>query len=348
MMFVLENSRRSCGGRPRRLIVSVSSIPSSRLAAAAWLIDANQSWTFRNSCKRLVVLRHAPGHPQLQRQHPVVLLRQTLLDVAFLVHPAALDQALGPEAADDRLLEGLGPIQDKEIRFIHRQAAGDQIVQQSPADDGVLRRPGPQTQHVFAALAIHAQRHNQREIMEFLAVQKQHAQVQISQRPFEQLLQLLAAGRLPVPRDGTLLDPVARRRPRRAPRHSRAWTPAAESAARPPPAAAADARTPDTAPAESPDPRPSAPAAGATPPCGRRRSRGPRRGPSAWPAVPADACTVRRRSARPPRRSRPSSSADPPGWPSAQSPRPPPGSKGLSGSTIWKEAFPSPTSTVTV
>jgi len=84
----------------------------------------------------------------------------------------------------------------------------DQIVQQGPADLAVLRRPRPQTQHVLATFPIHAQGHNQREIMEFLPVQQQHTQVQSPQRAFEHLLQLTAAGRLPLAGDRTLLDPV--------------------------------------------------------------------------------------------------------------------------------------------
>jgi len=86
------------------------------------------------------------------------------------VHPATLDQPLDAEAADHRLLESLGPVQDEQIGLVRRESPPDQIVQQRSADLGVFRRPGPQTQHVLMALAVHAPGDNQREIMEFLAV----------------------------------------------------------------------------------------------------------------------------------------------------------------------------------
>jgi hypothetical protein len=157
----------------------------------------------------LGIVGHLPGDFQLHRQHPVVLLGQVLLKVTFLVHTATLDQRLATETLDHRFTQGLGSIQDKQIRMVAGQPAFDQIVQQGPADLGVLRGARPQAQHVFTPFIIEPQSDDERKIMELLAIEEQSTEVVIGQRSFQQLLERSGAGGLPVSGYGTLLDPLA-------------------------------------------------------------------------------------------------------------------------------------------
>lgn len=80
-MFVLANTVRSTSGSDRRLTVTVSSRPSSRLRAAAWLIPATGGYTIVKDAVRqakrqmkevYMPLIHRPGEAQVDFGHAVV------------------------------------------------------------------------------------------------------------------------------------------------------------------------------------------------------------------------------------------------------------------------------------
>jgi len=76
-------------------------------------------------------------------------------------------------------------------------------------DDGaVLRRAVPQAQHVFGALAIDSQRHDQAFLPEIFGINEQHLDVR-RHGPLAKFLQLRGRGRFPLPAHAGAANAVA-------------------------------------------------------------------------------------------------------------------------------------------
>ena len=76
-------------------------------------------------------------------------------------------------------------VDDEQQRPVRRQTARHQVAEQAAGDGRRLGGPFPQSQHVLAALCVDSQCHHHVVAPEALAVDADHPQVQLAQRPPE-------------------------------------------------------------------------------------------------------------------------------------------------------------------
>ena len=106
-------------------------------------------------------------------------------------------------------------VDDEQQRPVRRQAARDQIAEQAAGDDRRLGGPFAQSQHVLAALRVDPQRDHHAMVPEDLAVDADHPQVQLAQRPAEKRPQALGRQRHEPPRHRAARRPPLRHLGRR-------------------------------------------------------------------------------------------------------------------------------------
>ena len=77
--------------------------------------------------------------------------------VSALVLPAAMNDGIRAERADDGCTEGLATIEHEQPRLLNVQPSLDQVAEQHVADRLVLRGAFPQAKGMLAAIRIDAQ-----------------------------------------------------------------------------------------------------------------------------------------------------------------------------------------------
>lgn len=130
MILVQASDRRSSGGNPSRVTVSISS--------SSWSIDAETRLQSFSSPRReiaqelfgLVRVVHLRGLPQDAPDLGMGRFGQSLHDVARLVDLTALNGNVAPEACPDRFGKGLRAVDDEEALHSRIEAAFDEIVDQ--------------------------------------------------------------------------------------------------------------------------------------------------------------------------------------------------------------------------
>ena len=125
-----------------------------------------------------------------------------LMDLAAL-HHAARTEDVGNGPAQPR-----SAIYDEQQRPVRRQSARHQVAEQAGGDGSRFGGAFAQAQHVFPALCVDPQRDHHAVVPEDLAVDADHPQVQLAQRPAKKRLEALCRQRHEPPRHG-----AARRRP---------------------------------------------------------------------------------------------------------------------------------------
>ena len=111
--------------------------------------------------------------------------------VAQLVYLAPLHHPEGTEHIGDGPAQPRRAVDDEQQRLVRRPAARDQIAEQAAGDGRSLGGSFAQSQHVLAALRVDPQRHHHAMVPEDLAVDADHPQVQLAQRPAEKRPQAL-------------------------------------------------------------------------------------------------------------------------------------------------------------
>ena len=213
MAFVQASARQSSAGRPRRMTARISSRPS-------WIALETPGASSSRRRARLLAqeplglgrVALIPGLAQGLADARHQALVQPVCDVASLVHLATLDQSRVSEAPPDRLGERLGAVDDVEPRALGIETAIDQVVEQGLHRGRVLPPALGQTQHVFLAARIDANRRHHHVIADMKPVDPHHQKIQFVQRARQPGLQLRSRQRHEAARDRRLGTPVLRRR----------------------------------------------------------------------------------------------------------------------------------------
>ena len=95
-----------------------------------------------------------------------------------------------------------GPVDQEQHRPVGRQPARHQVVEQRRRDRRCLGRTFTQAEDVFAPRRVDPQRDNDAVFLEDLAVDADHTQVQLAQRPADERPQLLGRQSHEPPRHG--------------------------------------------------------------------------------------------------------------------------------------------------
>ena len=100
------------------------------------------------------------------------------------MHHAARTEDIG-----DGPPQPVSAIDDEQQRPVRRQSARHQVAQQAGGDGSGLGGAFAQAQHVFPALCVNPQCDHHAVVPEDLAVDADHPQVQLAQRPAEKRLE---------------------------------------------------------------------------------------------------------------------------------------------------------------
>ena len=180
--FVDASVRLSRPRTPRRVTVSVSSMPSRSDAAAPGCERRELVGEHAQLVERAVVVVERPGGSQPAAHERPVALGQMREHVSLLVADAALDRRVDAEHVADGLAERLGAVDDDQHALLDIQAALDEVGQQRGRDGGVLGRAVPQPERVLDAVGVDPERDDAAAALELDPVEHQHRQAQISQR----------------------------------------------------------------------------------------------------------------------------------------------------------------------
>ena len=191
MMFVVRSVRCNAPVRPRRCTVSVSSSPSRMDAAApGWSRSRDPA---SRSSRIEASQRFADRGVSRSGRWP---------ELMGTLHHAARTEHVGDGPAQPRRVD------DEQQRPVGRQAPRHQVAEQTGRDRSRLGGAFAQAQHVLPPLGVDAQRDHHAVVPEHLAVDADHPQVQLAQRPGEKRMQALGRQRHEPPRHR-----AARRRP---------------------------------------------------------------------------------------------------------------------------------------
>ena len=182
MMFVQASDRRSSSGRPRRVTVRISSRPSRMLAETPGASRSKTAREIDDQPLRLVGVSKLPGLAQGLAHAGVQGFRQPLDDVARLVDLAALDRRMAAERGANRLRQRLRAVDDEQAIGLRIEPAPRQVVEQSLADGGVLRRPFHHRKRMLFSLAVDPDRRQQHKVFTDVdAVDLDDQQVELGQ-----------------------------------------------------------------------------------------------------------------------------------------------------------------------
>src|SRR6202171_2278115 len=164
MMFVQASERRSSGGSPSFVTVSISSSPS-RIEAET----PSQSFSRRRArLRRSVGLAGVVQLPCLSQHAPhlcVHRFRQAVHDVACFMYLTALNGHVASESRSDRLGESLRAVDDEKARQGGIEATLDEIIDQRLHGRCVFRGALDQPKRMFVAVRINAYRRHQGHVL---------------------------------------------------------------------------------------------------------------------------------------------------------------------------------------
>ena len=180
--FVEASVRLSRPRTPRRVTVSVSSMPSRSDAAAPGCDAGELVGEHPQLVERAVVVVERPRGPQPAAHERPVALGQVAEHVALLVADAALHRRVDAEHVADGLAQRLGAVDDDQHALLDIQAALDEVGQQRGRDGGVLGRPVPQPERVLDAVGVDPERDDAAAALELDPVEHQHRQAQVVER----------------------------------------------------------------------------------------------------------------------------------------------------------------------
>ena len=134
--------------------------------------------------------RRRPGAADAGAHPRLLPLRQMLEHVAHLVDLAALDQGPGSEDAADRLAHPLAAVDHKQPGAFDDQTAPNEVLEQTLAHLLTLAAAFSDSQHLLAPRRIDSLSGQHEVLVENDAVDLQHREVDVAERPAEERFHL--------------------------------------------------------------------------------------------------------------------------------------------------------------
>src|SRR5450756_1273185 len=159
MMFVQASERRSSGGSPSFVTVSISSSRNTLPVAF------ETSGEIAKELFGLVGVVHLPGPPQDAPHLRVHRFRQAIHDVACFMYLTTLNGRVAPKRRPDRLGKSLRAVDDEEARHGGIEAALDEIVDQRLHGRRVFRGALDQPERMLVAVHIDADRRDEGHVL---------------------------------------------------------------------------------------------------------------------------------------------------------------------------------------